>query len=386
VTEYASLSVSVDSRDLEKATRGLDDLEKSALTTERSLSDFGITARRVFLATAASAAALTAGIIRSTSEQQAAFAQLQRGIELSGGRAGRTIEQLQAQAAQLQRVTLFGDDQIIEAQARLLSFQNITGDVFDRAIKATLDLSQRMGTDLNSSLLQVAKALQEPVTGITALTRSGTTFTDQQKEMVKQLVESGRTLEAQNFILDELEKQYEGSARAARETFGGALTGMKNALGDLLEAGNGESLEDARRAIERLTDTISSPEFVAGAAAVANGVISFTASLANMIATIPTAVEFLNELENAFIWGRESDSVAGIQIRIDRLNAQLATLRSAGRIFADFTDGAAIAGIEAEIASLEERQRSLIDAQTEQIIKSRQSTDAAKEHAAVSPQ
>lgn len=383
MTEYASLSLSVDSREVDKATRGLADLEKAAGRTEAQVSEFGRKATIAFAAVAAGAAAFATGVIRNTIESENAIAQLTRGVELSAGRVGRTVEQLQEQAKQLQSTTLFSDEQVTEAQSRLLSFQNVAGEVFDRAIRASADLAQRMGTDLNSAALQLGKALQEPETGLTALTRSGTTFSKQQKELIKDLVESGRTLEAQSFILDELERQYEGSARAARETFGGAITGLKNQLGELLEAGNGESLEDARLAIERLTTAISDPAFVEGATAIASGVISLTASLAEMIATIPRAVEFLNELENAFVWGKESDSVAGIQIRIDSLNSQLETLRNQERVFGEGTQETAIANVEAELAKLEARQRSLIDAQTAQIIKTKEASGAAEQHAEV---
>ena len=383
MTEYASLSLSVDSREVDKATRGLADLEKAAGRTEAQVSEFGRKATIAFAAVAAGAAAFATGVIRNTIESENAIAQLTRGVELSAGRVGRTVEQLQEQAKQLQSTTLFSDEQVTEAQSRLLSFQNVAGDVFDRAIRASADLAQRMGTDLNSAALQLGKALQEPETGLTALTRSGTTFSKQQKELIKDLVESGRTLEAQSFILDELERQYEGSARAARETFGGAITGLKNQLGELLEAGNGKSLEDARLAIERLTTAISDPAFVEGAAAIASGVISLTASLAEMIATIPRVVEFLNELENAFVWGDDSDSVAGIQIRIDSLNSQLETLRNQERVFGEGTQETAIANVEAELAKLEARQRSLIDAQTAQIIKTKEASGAAEQHAEV---
>lgn len=377
MTEYASLSLSVDSREVDKATRGLADLEKAAGRTEAQVSEFGRKATIAFAAVAAGAAAFATGVIRNTIESENAIAQLTRGVELSAGRVGRTVEQLQEQAKQLQSTTLFSDEQVTEAQSRLLSFQNVAGDVFDRAIRASADLAQRMGTDLNSAALQLGKALQEPETGLTALTRSGTTFSKQQKELIKDLVESGRTLEAQSLILDELERQYEGSARAARETFGGAITGLKNQLGELLEAGNGKSLEDARLAIERLTTAISDPEFVEGAAAVSSGVISIAASLATMLAGAPRVIEFLNELENAFVWGDDSDSVAGIQIRIDSLNSQLETLRNQERVFGEGSQETAIANVEAELAKLEARQRSLIDAQTAQIIKAKEAAAAA---------
>jgi hypothetical protein len=65
-----------------------------------------------------------------------------------------------------------------------------------------------------SNATQLGKALQDPIKGITALNRAGITFTADQKELIKSLVESGKVLEAQNLILTEIESQVGGTAEA----------------------------------------------------------------------------------------------------------------------------------------------------------------------------
>lgn len=373
IEEYARLGIEVDST---QAVRGLHGLDAATAKTTAGFTALNIAAAAMTTATIGFAAA----VIRATTEQEAAVAQLQRGLDLSAGKVGRTMDQLVEQANRLQSTTLFSDDQINEAQSRLLSFQNVSGQVFDRAIEASADLAQRMGTDLNSALLQVGKALQEPVIGITALARSGTTFSAAQKEVTKDLVESGRLMEAQGLILDELERQYKGSAAAARDTFGGALKGLKLQIGELLEAGDGETLNDAKVAVQELTAAISDPAFVDGVAAIANGVVSFTASLVAMVAEIPRAIDFLDQLENAFVWGGESDDVAGIQIRIDALNKRLEHELNAARVFGqDAGQNPVVRQLREEIAGLEEQQRSLIDVQSQAIVKQREDTAAKAE-------
>ena len=81
--------------------------------------------------------------------------------------------------------------------------------------KAAADVAQITGQDVKSALLQLSKALEEiqPVED-TDLSRSGTVFTEQQKEQIKALQESGRLIEAQNLVLREIEKQYGGAAEA----------------------------------------------------------------------------------------------------------------------------------------------------------------------------
>jgi hypothetical protein len=70
-------------------------------------------------------------------------------------------------------------------------------------------------TDARGSAVQLGKALENPIKGVTALARAGTTFTEQQREQIKVLVESGKLLEAQDLILTEVESQYGGAAEAA---------------------------------------------------------------------------------------------------------------------------------------------------------------------------
>ena len=110
---------------------------------------------------------------------------------------------------------------IKETQGVLLSFKQVgasgdeVGGVFDRATKAAFDMAAVLGTDAKGSAIQLGKALENPIKGVTALARAGTTFTDQQKEQIRVLVESGDMLAAQTLILTEVESQYGGAAEAA---------------------------------------------------------------------------------------------------------------------------------------------------------------------------
>jgi len=212
------------------------------------------------LAAAAGVGLLTKKIVSATAKQQNAIAQLAQGWKTTGGVVGRSVDEIVAKAARLQDVSIFGDEQIIEAQSQLITFTNIVEDQFDRATIAAMDLSTRMGTDLKSSVLQLGKALNDPVTGMTALTRSGVTFTESQKEMVRALVDSGRSVEAQQLMLAELEKQFGGSAKAARETFGGALSGLSGAFNDLLEGGSGGGLNQNTRLDRRINHDAARPD------------------------------------------------------------------------------------------------------------------------------
>ena len=64
----------------------------------------------------------------------------------------------------------------------MLTFTGVGKDVFPQAIQTVLDMSQALGQDLKSSTVQLGKALNSPIDGITALSRVGVSFTDAQKK------------------------------------------------------------------------------------------------------------------------------------------------------------------------------------------------------------
>ncbi|MDF1592587.1 MAG: hypothetical protein P1P89_13815 [Desulfobacterales bacterium] len=167
--------------------------------------------------------------------QEAAETDLQATLTATGGAAGYNLEQLKKMAAGMQAATTVGDELTLGGMSIMATFKNVRGEGFERATRSALDMSQVMKTDLKSSVLQIGKALNDPAAGLTMLTRAGVTFTEQQKEQIKILQESGDTVGAQNIILKELETQFGGAAKAARETFGGAVKASQNALGDMKE-------------------------------------------------------------------------------------------------------------------------------------------------------
>lgn len=146
--------------------------------------------------------------------------------------------------AEANELRIATDAEVIKGvQAQLLSFKQlaksagVTGGSFERATLAAFDMAEVMGMDANSAALQLAKALEDPVRGLTALRRSGTIFTAEQQTLIKTLVESGNILEAQNIILTEVESQYGGAAEATAswsERLTLAFDNVKEALGAAL--------------------------------------------------------------------------------------------------------------------------------------------------------
>lgn len=123
--------------------------------------------------------------------------------------------------ADAQELRLGVDAEVVKSvQAQLLSFKALgksageAGGTFDRATKAAFDMAMVLKRDASGQAIALGKALEDPIRGITALRKGGTTFTEQQQEQIKTLVQSNRLLDAQALILTEVESQYGGAAEA----------------------------------------------------------------------------------------------------------------------------------------------------------------------------
>lgn len=173
--------------------------------------------------------------VQAFTEQAQAVEKVNQAIKSTAGAAGFSLEQLRKEASELQKRTLFGDEEILNnATAQLLTFTNIANDNFIRTQRVAMDLSTVLDGDLKSASIQLGKALNDPVANLSALSRSGIQFSAAQKEVIKDLADSNRLAEAQAVILDELERQYGGQAEAAAKV-GGGWQQLGNVLGDTME-------------------------------------------------------------------------------------------------------------------------------------------------------
>lgn len=148
---------------------------------------------------------------------------------------GEATARVSAYADELER-NLAVDGELIKAtQTKLATFANLTksvgdaGGAFDRATVAALDLAAAGFGSAESNAVQLGKALQDPIKGIGALARAGVTFTAQEKEKIKTLVESGQTLQAQDLILKAIETQVGGTAEASKSSFAAIQISLENA-------------------------------------------------------------------------------------------------------------------------------------------------------------
>ena len=227
MAESLIIKILGDTKEFQKALKGT---EASTAKLQEDLSKIAQKAAIAF----AGLSATVGGLISTYRTQEQAEKKLETVLRSTGEAAGVTAQELKDMASGLQEVTTFGDEAIIEAQSLLLTFTKIGSDVFPQATESILNMSAALGTDLKSQALQVGKALNDPIAGVTALTRAGVSLTEQQKEQIKAFSESGDIVKAQTLILKELQIQFGGQARATAEGTGRFIQ-LKNTLGDVAE-------------------------------------------------------------------------------------------------------------------------------------------------------
>lgn len=167
------------------------------------------------------------------------LAQVNESMGLFGTSTSAVTDRL-IKFAEANELSVAVDAEVIKAtQAKLLTFKNLAataddaGGSFDRATMAALDLAAAGFGSAETNAIQLGKALQDPIKGLSALRRSGITFTEQEKEQIKVLTESGQVLKAQDLILKAIETQVGGTAEATAK----ASDKMKLAFDNILEAG-----------------------------------------------------------------------------------------------------------------------------------------------------
>ncbi|MFG0919434.1 phage tail tape measure protein [Pseudomonas sp. CJQ_11] len=281
-------------------TGPLDQAGRAAQKSSKEIVDSANQAKLAWSALGEVAAGVVAGLsvasifgrfLTETRNAEKEQAQLAAVLQSTGQAAGFNRDQLNDMAAAMEKATTFSGGDINQAQTTLLAFSGVVGNQFNRALQAAADMAARTGMSVKDAAETIGRALDVPSKGLTALSKQGFRFTDEQKKMALAMESTGNVAGAQGIILQSLEESYGGAAAAARKTFGGSLESLQNTISGLL-TGEG-SLEGARTAVEALNKVLSKPEtkeavdVLAQAAIVLAGVL--TVRLAAAAASSATA-------------------------------------------------------------------------------------------------
>ena len=216
---------------------------KAFATTSGHLRTLALVSGGAFLAIGYGAARMGKSFVDAAVQQGKANRQTAAVIKSTGSAAHVTAANVGELSGALSAQTGIQDDLIQSYANMLLTFKNVRNeagkgnDVFNQATKVVTDMSVALGQDGVKSSIQLGKALNDPIHGLTSLMRVGVTFTDAQKKQIKSLVTHGKILDAQKIILRELTSEFGGSAAAqgtAGEKMAAAWNNVQEKIGNIL--------------------------------------------------------------------------------------------------------------------------------------------------------
>ena len=237
---------------LNKTSQATKSLSRNANGATKSLAATSAAAKGLGASLAASLGPLITGgaavstvgnAIRTFQDRERDVTILRQGLENLGA-GTMVLNELQEAADKLGNQTLFNQEEFTRGFNLLTSFRNIGVDSYERVAQAAADIAQVNQVDVNTSFMQLAKALQDPERNLSNLNRSGIAFTKQQTEVIKELMKTNQVAKAHAMILSIVEESYNKLSQAAAEGFAGEVDSLGEAFRDFSET-LGKALEPA---------------------------------------------------------------------------------------------------------------------------------------------
>jgi len=308
--------------DARKAQKALKDTGGAA---EKTGSRFGSVAKMAAGAFAGAAIfSFAKSAVGAANESHKSTAALEQVFRSMGDTTGVAAKQAENYAGAMSKKVGVDDDAIIAAQAQLATFGKVSdatarqAGIFDRATASAADLAAAGFGTLDSNAVQLGKALQDPTKGITALARSGVTFTAAQKAQIAAMVKHNNLLGAQKVVLGAVESQVKGTAEATatstdkmnvawgntQESIGNALVPVLDIVAPLLESVAGFIQENVKwlAPLAAAIGVVVAVQWAWNAAMAANPITLVVIGIALLIAGIILLVKNWDKVKAAFVW------------------------------------------------------------------------------------
>jgi hypothetical protein len=170
--------------------------------------------------------------IRSFIQFEVATAKIGAILRATGKDAEFAGGEIEGMVSRIAMSTLESEQAVRSAATQLLTFRSVGKEVFEDVLKSASDMAAAGFGTVESEAVKLAKALEDPRQSLTSLSRSGITFTRQQRQLIISLVESGRQAEAMAKILETVNGQVGGAGEAAaRDTMAGSFDTIGQAVG-----------------------------------------------------------------------------------------------------------------------------------------------------------
>lgn len=224
-TQTVSAVITADAKPFK---RSVQDAGKSFDAFSKAAVGFGIVAAAAFAGATAAAGKFLADSVKAAAESEAIARGLQNAAEnagvfaeQAGGIAGVTKE-LQTFAKTLGETIGLDDEKILGIVSQWLAVPQLAQlgvGGLKNLVKVAADVAAGTNKDLDTIATAFVKVAGDGETALSKLLRAGIVFTDEQKAVYQSLLDSNDELGAQQYLIDELSKKYEGAAESIANPF-----------------------------------------------------------------------------------------------------------------------------------------------------------------------
>jgi len=199
---------------------------------------------------------LTAAITESEKFERSGF-RVQAVLEATGSSAGFTAKEIRGLSKDIARTTLATSQGVEATAAKLLTFRSIQGDVFTEALQLSQDLAETGFGSIEGAAVQLGKALEDPIAGVSALKEVGVSFSPVQKEQIRQFIELNQLAKAQAVILEVLSGQVGDVGVKAAEGLTGSYNKLNFQISEFLQdMGNAGLVQEMSKVVKNLATEV----------------------------------------------------------------------------------------------------------------------------------
>lgn len=266
-------------------------------------------------------------VVEESAQAEQAANRLTVAYKLQGDQLGLTRHELDEIADSMAAATQFKDNDIKRGEAELLKFGNIYGDVFTRAMNLSADLAAFNGGDFLGSIDAIGKGLANPTEGIKGLGAAIGKLLPAQREHIKNLVEEGKGLEAQNYMLDLVQQKIGGTAQVMNTGYTQAVADATKAWDKFLESLGGLSFikYTVVASLEAIAGALRGVSSVFAGGSFSEGVLGKQTAMAKQITDLQDQLAAV-ESRKGLTFTDDEGRVIGEDLRADELREKIAKL------------------------------------------------------------
>ena len=236
--------------------------------------------------------------LEASMEAEVTTARFNKMLEINAGAVGLSKQQLDELGEELAKFTTTGFAATRTAESMALMFSSVKGENFERMIRLANDLANATpGGNIQQSAMMLGRALESPERGMMMLRRAHIVLNEEQRTMIKTLMETGHAWEAQKMILDIVESKVGGMAKTIGETASGQWQIFKNEMHHVTVAIGNELLPILKDLEPLLRDVAEVAEAAAHAIASA-----FGATVRGDIEGVAKGIANIGESAESLIW------------------------------------------------------------------------------------